>query len=314
MWFWLSLAALLCWSGSDIFSKIGSHPSDRHSHWKMVIAVGGVMGLHALFELTVGGVSITPHDLLTYLPASALYIGSMLLGYIGLRYIALSVSSPICNSSGAISALLCFLFLGQLPGAWQWVGVGCVAFGMLGLGIVEFLEDDESRAARQLTSNVKYSKSLVAFLLPILYCILDALGTFIDTVILREENTGTFLDSLFPSVLDESVANVAYELTFLAVGLIAAVYVFAVKREKLTVRRELPKLMGGICETAGQFAYIFALGDTAHAGFSAAIISSYCALSVLWSRIFLREKLSPKHYAAILLTFAGIVILGIFDA
>ena len=23
MWFWLSLIALLCWSGSDLFSKIG---------------------------------------------------------------------------------------------------------------------------------------------------------------------------------------------------------------------------------------------------------------------------------------------------
>ena len=42
-----------------------------------------------------------------------MYILSMIFGYAGLRYIELSVSSPICNSSGAITALLCFLFLGQ---------------------------------------------------------------------------------------------------------------------------------------------------------------------------------------------------------
>ena len=30
---------------------------------------------------------------------------------------------------------------------------------------------------------------------------------------------------------------------------------------------------------------------------SAPIIASYCAASVLWSRIFLKEKLSWKHYA-----------------
>ena len=53
MWFWLSLLALLCWSGSDIFSKIGSAPDDKQSHWKMVIAVGLVMGLHAAFEILV---------------------------------------------------------------------------------------------------------------------------------------------------------------------------------------------------------------------------------------------------------------------
>ena len=28
MWFWLSLIALLCWSGSDLFSKIGCRDAD----------------------------------------------------------------------------------------------------------------------------------------------------------------------------------------------------------------------------------------------------------------------------------------------
>jgi drug/metabolite transporter (DMT)-like permease len=40
------------------------------------------------------------------------------------------------------------------------------------------------------------------------------------------------------------------------------------------------------------------------------IISAYCVLSVLWSRIFLKEKLSVKHYLAIAVTIAGIVLLG----
>ncbi len=48
MWLWLSLITLLCWSGSDLFSKIGCRDgSDKYSHLKMVIAVGVVMGLHA---------------------------------------------------------------------------------------------------------------------------------------------------------------------------------------------------------------------------------------------------------------------------
>ena len=41
----------------------------------------------------------------TYLPVSVLYILSMTLGYVGLRYIELSISSPICNSSGALVAV-----------------------------------------------------------------------------------------------------------------------------------------------------------------------------------------------------------------
>ena len=102
MWFWLSLIALLCWSGSDLFSKIGCQGEDDHlAHLKMVIAVGTVMGLHAAFEIFIGGTEISWSIIWTYLPVSLLYIGSMTLGYLGLRYIELSVSSPICNSSGA---------------------------------------------------------------------------------------------------------------------------------------------------------------------------------------------------------------------
>ena len=75
MWFLFALIALLFWSGSDLFSKIGSRPDDKNSHWKMVIAVGLVMGLHAGYEILFGGVKITISAIVTYLPASLLYIG-----------------------------------------------------------------------------------------------------------------------------------------------------------------------------------------------------------------------------------------------
>ena len=314
MWFVLSIAALLCWSGSDLFSKIGSRQSDTLSHWKMAMAVGLVMGLHAAYELIFGGVKITLQDIWTYMPASVLYVLSMILGYVGLRYIELSVSSPICNSSGAIAAILCFIFLQEMPNTLQWIGVACVAVGVVALGAAELTESDYAREMRQRNARVKYDKSWIALLFPILYCLIDASGTFVDSVLLREEATGTFLDAVFPRVLEEGVANVAYELTWLAVGAVAAVYVLAIKRDRLHVKEDGAKLIGGVFETAGQFAYIYALGDTAHTGFAAAIISAYCAVSVLWSRIFLKEKLSWKHYASIALAVTGIVILGIFDA
>ena len=313
MWFWLSLAAMLCWSGSDIFSKIGSKQNDKYSHWKMVMAVGLVMGLHAAYEVFINDVSITLNDILVYLPASALYILSMIFGYVSLRYIELSISSPICNSSGALAAILCLIFLKQEVGALGMLAIGIVAVGVLMLGIVNAREDEELRVERQKNANRKYAKSFLAILLPILYCVIDAAGTFVDTLILREEDTGTVLDSVFATTLPEDTANVAYELTFLFMGIIAAIYVFGIRRDKLKPRDEGQKLLGGVCETAGQFAYIFALGDTAHAAPAAAIISAYCVVSMLWSHIFLKEKLSWKHYTAIAITAVGIVILGILD-
>ena len=301
MWLWLSLTALLCWSGSDLFSKIGCRDgSDRYSHLKMVIAVGVVMGLHAAFEIFVGGTAISWSVIWTYLPVSLLYISSMALGYLGLRYIELSVSSPICNSSGALVAVLTLLFVGgedYSPLALLAIALVCV--GAIGLGVVDATEDPELRAERQKDGNYKYAKSFLALALPVAYCILDAAGTFADNRVLE--------------TLDEGSANCAYELTFLAAAIFCFIYVVLIKKDRLVPKMEGPKYLGAICETAGQFAYIYAIADTSHLAMSAPIISSYCAASVLWSRLFLKEKLSWKHYGMICLVVIGIAIMGIFD-
>ncbi|MBR4549572.1 MAG: DMT family transporter [Oscillospiraceae bacterium] len=302
MWFWFALIALLCWSGSDLFSKIGCQDaSDKFSHLKMVTAVGVVMGIHAAYEVFFNGVEITWSILLTYLPVSCLYILSMAIGYLGLRYIELSISSPICNSSGAIVAVLTFMTAGigedLPPMALRAVALICI--GVIALGITEANEDEELRRARQDASNHHYAKSWIAILIPIIYCLLDALGTFADSKVLE--------------TLNEDSANVAYELTFLAMGVICAVYVIGVKKQKLIPRQEAPKYTGAVFETVGQFFYIYALADSEHVAFAAPIISSYCVASVIWSRLFLKEKLSWKHYASIAVVIYGIVILGILD-
>ncbi len=301
MWFWFALAALLCWSGSDLFSKIGCQDADdKYSHLKMVMAVGVVMGLHAAYEIFIGGVEINGEIILKYLPVSALYILSMAIGYIGLRYIELSISSPICNSSGAIVAVLIFATqgIGELP-PMALVAVAVICIGVIALGFTEANEDEELRRARQDASNHHYAKSWLAIALPVIYCLLDALGTFADSKVLE--------------TLNEDSANVAYELTFLCTAIVSAIYVLGVKKQKLIPKREVPKYTGAIFETAGQFAYIYALADTKHAALAAPIISAYCVASVVWSRIFLKEKLSLKHYASVLLVVVGIVILGILD-
>ncbi len=301
MWFWLALIALFCWSGSDLFSKIGCRDaSDKYSHLKMVMAVGIVMGLHAGFEVFVNGVEINFGIILTYLPVSLLYILSMALGYLGLRYIEPSVSSPICNSSGALVAVLTFIFVGlddYSPLALFAVALVCV--GAIGLGVVDSTEDAELRAARQQEGNYKYAKSWVALALPVAYCVLDAAGTFADNRVLE--------------TLNEDSANVAYELTFLFAAVVCFIYAVIIKKDRLIPKMEAPKYIGAVCETAGQFAYIYAIADTEHLAMSAPIISAYCAASVLWSRIFLKEKLSWKHYGMILLIVAGIVIMGVLD-
>ena len=299
-WFWFSIIALLCWSGSDFFSKIGCRDaSDKYSQYKMVTAVGVVMGIHAAIEIFVGGVEISWQVIWTYLPVSLLYIGSMTLGYVGLRYIELSISSPICNASGALVAIIAIVSgtAGKMAIA-QYIAIFLACAGVIGLGFVEANEDDDLRAARQEASNYKYAKSWLALALPIAYCILDAAGTFADDLVLE--------------TLNEDSANVAYELTFLVAGIVSFIYTVIIKKQKLLPKAEGPKYIGAAFETAGQLAYIDALAS-GESALAAPIIASYCMASVLWSRLFLKEKLSWKHYTCILVTFAGILIMGIYD-
>lgn len=294
MWFILSLIAILFWSGSDLFSKMGSEPDDKYSHWKMIMAVGTIMGIHAVIELCRGA-QFQISDILTYLPVSFLYILAMILGYVGLRYVVLSVSTPICNSSGAVAALLCFFILKETMSGLQFFAVALVCIGIFFLSVFEKKQEDAERKQAGIVPDRKYTHSFIAIFFPIFYCIIDGLGTFADALVLDR-------------YISEGPANIAYEFTFLMMAVFAFVYVVIVKKQKIKLSAEKPKILAGVFETAGQFAYIFALGDNAIV--AAPLISSYCIFSLVWARIILKEKLSWKQYLVIAIAAVGIVILG----
>ncbi len=318
MYYIFSILALLCWSGSDLFSKKGTKEQDKNSHWKVVFAVGLIMGIHFLITL-VGGALIDgsvgvenvpkmvaslfytdfkPIDFINYLPVAGLYILAMVLGYIGLRYIELSISSPICNSSGALAFLLCLMlgiFSKDEITTTTVVGISMITVGIVALGFVEQREDEEIKKARQEMANRKYTKSILAFLLPILYLVIDALGTAGDELIFAKTD------------ITDYAANSAFELTFLCLAIFAFIWLKLVKKDTV-FKGNRTLFLGGFCETVGQIFYMAVLFSDFSAGM--VIISAYCAISVLWSRIFLKEKMSWKHYAVIALVIAGIVILG----
>lgn len=304
IWFILALATIVCWGGSDLFSKMGSKSTDKYSHWKIVVAVGTVMGLHATYEITLGGTAFYPKDFIAYAPAIIFYVSSMILGYIGLRYLMLSVSSPICNSSGAVACILCLIFLGKehMPDWLTWVGIVLVTVGVIGLAFVEKKVDEEAQAMAEKKENKKYKAGFIAVFFPIFYCLLDGLGTFADALLL---DTGK---------VNEDSGNIAYEYTFFLMAIICFIYVYIIKKEKFEVKFDAPKWAGAVCETAGQFAYIYAIGDNiGNPVVAAPMISAYCVFSVFLSRVFLKEKLSAKHYAIIFIVFAGIICMGIAE-
>ena len=116
MWFVYAIITLLFWAFADLFYKKGAKEEDKYSHLKTGIMVGFVMGLYATVYLIIKDVKFEVIDVIKYLPVSFFYIASMVIGYKGLRYIELSISSPIQNSSGVITALLLFIIFKEALG------------------------------------------------------------------------------------------------------------------------------------------------------------------------------------------------------
>ena len=154
---------------------------------------------------------------------------------------------------------------------------------------------------------------LMAFLLPVAYCVIDTLGTFLDDPCLSMETT--WLVNVTEDTI-EDVGNTAYELTFLLLALVLLVYVLAKAKKRgekpvLRDRWDRSRLLAACFETAGQFAYVHVIGGSAVV--AAPMIASYCVVSVALSRVFLREKLTGRQYACVLLTFLGILLLGLAE-
>lgn len=300
MWFPLALITALFWGGSDLFSKMGADPRDKYSHLRMVIMVGAVMGIHGFVLFCFHYDQFHPVSILKYLPVSACYILSMAIGYVGLRFLDLSVSSPVCNSSGALTAVLCFLLLGQTMSWIQFAAVILVVLGVVLLSIFDMEDENKARIFRGEVIEEKYTVSALAVSIPIIYCIIDALGTFGDALVMDAWE-----------VVSEEEAEIAYEFTFLLCAIAAFIFVVFIKKQKFRLWEEREKGLGALCETAGQFAYVYAIADNAI--MAAPLISSYCLFSVILSHVFLKEKLTARQYAAIAIAVVGIVVMGCFE-
>ena len=305
MWLAFALACFFAWGTADLFYKRGAVENEKLSHLKTSVVVGIVMGATAIVTLFVKSVSYDLINLLVYLPVSFFYISSMTVGYFGLRYLEVSVSSPVQNASGAVSAILLMIFLREFPGFPTLAAMILITGGVVFLGILErrkevlYLKENEK----------KYKIGFIAFMMPVFYCILDAMGTFLDGYYLDDWRRSPLIGVTEDNI--EDVANISYQLTFLIAALILLFYILVIRKEKFVIRQQGNRLFAALFETGGQLAYVYAMSGNAIA--AAPVVAGYCVFSMILGRIFLREKLTWKQYLAIGLVVAGIVILGVLE-
>ena len=297
-WLFFSVATALLWGTAELYYKKGAQPNEKYSHLKICVWVGVVMGAHAIFTLLTQDINYNPVNLLAYLPVSLFYIISMAFSYFGMRFLEESISDPIENTAGVICTLLFVIFLQEEISVLTWVAIAVITVGVLG---VSFLEN---RGETVRKKRLGKALAIVAFCMPFVYALLDAFGTFLDDAFFLIEDVASspLVDVTEETI--EAVANTSYELTFALFALGLFIFMKAKKVKFGPVRQHKDKILAAVFETAGQFTYVYALGG--QDAIAAPILSSVCVVSLLLSRIFLKEKLNWKTYV-----FIGIVIIGI---
>ena len=301
MWLFFTLATTLLWGIGELFYKKGSHENERYGHLRVCILVGAVMGIHAIFTLLTSDIGYDPRNLIMYLPVSLCYILSMACSFFGIRFIEESLSDPIENTSGAMCSVLCFLLLGESISPIVWIAIGVIVVGILGVGYAERSADGDRR--KRLGKRL----AIIAFAMPFCYAFIDALGSFLDVYFLELE-TSPLLNVTEENI--ELVANVSYELTFALVGLVLFAFM-QWKRVKFELSKQKDKTIAAVCETAGQLTYVYAMSG--NGAIAAPILSCVCVVSLLLSRIVLKEKLTKQQYLFIGVIITGILMLAVLE-
>lgn len=301
MWLVFTLVTTLLWGFAELFYKKGSHEDKKYDHLRVCVLVGAVMGIHAIFTLLTTDIVYNPKNLLVYAPVSLCYILSMACSFFGIRFIEESIADPIENTAGAMCSILCVIFLGESIAPLVWVAIAIIVIGIIGVTRMEGSVD--------VNRKQKLGKRLavVAFAMPFCYAIIDALGSFLDIFFL-EMKTSPLIGVTGENI--ELVANVSYELTFAICGLILFAFM-KMKGVKFELPKQKDKVLAAVCETAGQLTYVYAMSG--NGAIAAPILSSVCVVSLLLSRIFLKEKLTKKQYLFIGIIIVGILMLGVLE-
>ena len=313
-WFLLTLICILAWGATDILYKKSVNHDDPLAHYKTYVWIGLVIALSggggALFSSTVAdSIRVLP-DNLYLIPLCVFYAIAMFFGLLGAKHLDASVVSPLENIDGAMAAIMLyifFLFTGRDNvtdniGLMDVVGTAIIVVGVILLGI------QEHRLAKQEESLGKEKKKhrlgALALIFPLIYNLVDAVSVVAMGITVSGETEISIPDIDF--FFFES-------LGFLAVAIFVWLYMLIAKKYVYNPfqKTELTRCGAAICETLGTLTFTFAVGISPI--LTAPITSSYCLVTIVLARIFLKERLSRKQYLSLAFVVIGIALLGVSE-
>ena len=313
-WLILTLSCILLWGITDILLKKSLDYSDSLSQYKTFVWIGIVMApagvIMAICSDTLLDSIMMVKDNLYLIPLCVFYAIALFFGLLGAKHLDASVVSPLENIDGAMAAIILyffFLFTGRSHitdkiGLVQLVGTVAIVVGVVLLGIQE---QSLSKQETHLSENKKRHRlGALALIFPIVYNLVDAVSMVAVGITVSEETDVAIPDIDF--FIFES-------LGFVVVAICVWFYTLIIKKYKYNPfkKEELVRCGAATGETFGTMAFTFAVGISPI--LTAPITSSYCFVTIVLARIFLKERLTKKQYLSLAFLVVGIALLGVSE-
>ena len=313
-WLLLTLSCVILWGITDILLKKSLDYSDSLSQYKTFVWIGIVMApagvIMAICSDTLLDSIMMVKDNLYLIPLCVFYAIALFFGLLGAKHLDASVVSPLENIDGAMAAIILyffFLFTGRSHitdkiGLVQLVGTVAIVVGVVLLGIQE---QSLSKQETHLSENKKRHRlGALALIFPIVYNLVDAVSMVAVGITVSEET-------------DVAIPNIDFfifeSLGFVVVAICVWFYMLIIKKYKYNPfkKEELVRCGAATGETFGTMAFTFAVGISPI--LTAPITSSYCFVTIVLARIFLKERLTKKQYLSVAFLVIGIALLGVSE-
>ena len=313
-WLILTFSCIILWGITDILLKKSLDYNDPLSQFKTFVWIG-------LVAAPVGVTMVICSDTLAdsirmlsgnlyLIPINVFYVAAMFFGLLGAKYLDASVVSPLENIDGAISAIILyffFFFTGRSHvtdsiGIVDIIGTVAITVGVILLGI------QEQKLSKQEVNldedKKKHRLGALALLFPIFYNLADAVSMVATGVMVSGETEVSIPDVDY--VFFESLAFTVFALFTWLYMLIGKKYMYNPFK-----KTELSRCGAATCETVGTMAFTFAVAISPI--LTAPITSSYCLVTIILARIFLKERLTRKQYLSLAFLVVGIALLGVSE-
>ena len=315
IWLILTLSCILLWGFTDILLKKSLDHTDPLSQYKMFVWIGLVAALTAVVmafcsDTLLDSIRLVTGNMMFLIPIDLIYVAAMFFGLLGAKHLDASVVSPLENIDGAFTAIALYFFFAfagrsnvtDSVGTVDLVGTAAILVGVVLLGIQEQkLSVGEVDLAEE---KKKHRLGALALLFPIAYNLADAASMVVTGIVVSGETEISLPDIDY--IFFECLAFAVTALFVWLYMLIGKQYVYCPFRKS-----ELSRCGAAVCETAGTMAFTFAVAISPI--LTAPITSSYCLVTIVLARAFLKERLTGKQYLSLAFVIAGIALLGVSE-